>query len=325
MATGEDSVRWAFWMGGATSGLTGDAVGGDKGCTSGRGVDVKSIPADRVWPDTAAEASSCSGSVAAWIGESCATVCWATVRFTFRERWWESPCLFSKNLPNSGSNSWKRSTVCFFPSFSRQLIIPFQLQADFTRSCLATRLSNCWFSLVKSSFMVVPLFFRFSRTYIICIFVVSLRNLTIMGGGEVSVFNRFLGRGCTATISCVWRTVSSQSSHHPQEVLLAQFSLYVHKGGLKPDSFHLYSHNIGRWYSYAQCPNQIDDSWLIIVVGSLQPINPHWWFSRILFESVDSDFRFPSIFFKHVSIFVCMAVKIYSLSQVILCLGHIKA
>ena len=40
--------------------------------------------------------------------------------------------------------------------------------------------------------------------------------------------------------SCVWRTVSSQSSHHPKEVLLAQFSLYVHKGGLKPDSFHLH-------------------------------------------------------------------------------------
>ena len=38
--------------------------------------------------------------------------------------------------------------------------------------------------------------------------------------------------------SCVWRTGSSQSSHHPQEVLLAQFSLYVHKGGLKPDSFN---------------------------------------------------------------------------------------
>ena len=41
--------------------------------------------------------------------------------------------------------------------------------------------------------------------------------------------------------SCVWRTVSSQSSHHTQEVLLAQFSLYVHKGGLKPDSFHFIS------------------------------------------------------------------------------------
>ena len=38
--------------------------------------------------------------------------------------------------------------------------------------------------------------------------------------------------------SCVWRTVSSHSSHHPQEVLLAQFCLYMDKGGLKPDSFH---------------------------------------------------------------------------------------
>ena len=48
--------------------------------------------------------------------------------------------------------------------------------------------------------------------------------------------------------SCVWRTVSSHSSHHPQEVLLAQFSLYVHKGGLKPDSFHLISFVV--WYIY---------------------------------------------------------------------------
>ena len=44
--------------------------------------------------------------------------------------------------------------------------------------------------------------------------------------------------------SCVWRTVSSQSSHHPQEVFLAQFSLYVHKGGLKPDSFHFTHANV---------------------------------------------------------------------------------
>ena len=40
--------------------------------------------------------------------------------------------------------------------------------------------------------------------------------------------------------SCVWKTVSSQSSHQPQEVILAQFSLYVHKGGLKSDSFHFF-------------------------------------------------------------------------------------
>ena len=38
----------------------------------------------------------------------------------------------------------------------------------------------------------------------------------------------------------VWRAVSSQSSHYPQEVLLAQFSLYVHTIGLKPDSFHFF-------------------------------------------------------------------------------------
>ena len=41
--------------------------------------------------------------------------------------------------------------------------------------------------------------------------------------------------------SCVWRTVSSQSSHHHQEVLLAQLSLNVQKGGLRPDSFHFIS------------------------------------------------------------------------------------
>ena len=43
---------------------------------------------------------------------------------------------------------------------------------------------------------------------------------------------------CLNFESCVWRAVSSHSSHHPQEILLAQFSLYVHKSGLKPDSFH---------------------------------------------------------------------------------------
>ena len=37
---------------------------------------------------------------------------------------------------------------------------------------------------------------------------------------------------------CVWRAVPSQ---HPQEVLLAQFILYVHKGGLKPHTFHFIS------------------------------------------------------------------------------------
>ena len=58
---------------------------------------------------------------------------------------------------------------------------------------------------------------------------------------EVSIVGSLRDRevACSNFESCVWRTVSSQSSHHPREVLLAQFSLYVHKGGQKPDSFHL--------------------------------------------------------------------------------------
>ena len=53
--------------------------------------------------------------------------------------------------------------------------------------------------------------------------------------------------------SCVWRKVSSHSSHHPQEVLLAQFSLYVHKCGLKPDLFHFSSDS--QTQSFLRIPN----------------------------------------------------------------------
>ena len=64
--------------------------------------------------------------------------------------------------------------------------------------------------------------------------------------------------------SCVWRTVSSQSSHHPQEVLLAQFSLYVHKGGLKPDSFHFLNWlRTFRFNSYHQIHNSSEMCYLV--------------------------------------------------------------
>ena len=77
--------------------------------------------------------------------------------------------------------------------------------------------------------------------------------------------------------SCVWRTVSSQSSHHPQEVLLAQFSLYVHKGGLKPDSFHFilstsrYSLLLVTFHCWCLVAYQLDCvwvGWLEILVSS---------------------------------------------------------
>ena len=75
-----------------------------------------------------------------------------------------------------------------------------------------------------------------------CYLSYGVEYQTTAGGIVGSLCNREVA--CSASDrqgsnfeSCVWRTVSSQSSHHPQEVLLAQFSLYVHKGGLKPDSF----------------------------------------------------------------------------------------
>ena len=40
-------------------------------------------------------------------------------------------------------------------------------------------------------------------------------------------------------VSCVWMAVSAcNSSPHPHEVILAKFSLYVHKGGLRIHPFH---------------------------------------------------------------------------------------
>ena len=67
--------------------------------------------------------------------------------------------------------------------------------------------------------------------------------------------------------SCVWRTVSSQSSHHPQEVLMAQFSLCVHKGGLKPDSFHFIS------FAITGCTNFAHFHWPTGKLGAISWTN----------------------------------------------------
>ena len=73
--------------------------------------------------------------------------------------------------------------------------------------------------------------------------------------------------------SCVWRTVSSQSSHHPQEVLLAQFSLYVHKGGLKPDSFHFISFTM-----FPSCCISFRNK----LTSNLVPTNTRHWYNVVL-------------------------------------------
>ena len=54
-----------------------------------------------------------------------------------------------------------------------------------------------------------------------------------------NIFSEFL-KHVGYTWTHVEPTVSSHSSHQPHGVFLAQFSLYVHKGGLKAHSFHFY-------------------------------------------------------------------------------------
>ena len=67
--------------------------------------------------------------------------------------------------------------------------------------------------------------------------------------------------------SCVWRTVSSQSSHHPQEVLLAQFSLYVHKGDLKPRFIYHFLSHVSKIYRYYSFLFRLRPSGLINIYG----------------------------------------------------------
>ena len=114
-----------------------------------------------------------------------------------------------------------------------------------------------WKNPIKPIALYQCMFFHFLRV------VSGLLYWTILGGalgivvstaafhsrvrGSVPGSRRFernknVSSPSTNFESCVWRTVSSQLSHHPQEVPLAQFSLYVHKGCLKPDSFHLLNH-----------------------------------------------------------------------------------
>ena len=92
--------------------------------------------------------------------------------------------------------------------------------------------------------------------------------------------------------SCVWRTVSSQSSHHPQEVLLAQFSLYVHKSGLKPDSFHFSILTICYWGSslvFSYIVGRVTTAWSAMYKTNFANIRGFIWLSKetVRLESTD--------------------------------------
>ena len=59
------------------------------------------------------------------------------------------------------------------------------------------------------------------------------RKESVLWGASVTreVASSAADRQASNFESCVWRVVSSHSSHYPQEVFLTLFSLYVHKGG----------------------------------------------------------------------------------------------
>ena len=69
--------------------------------------------------------------------------------------------------------------------------------------------------------------------------------------------------------SCIWSAVSSHSSHHPQEVILAQFSLIAYKGGLDPNSFiNLYIQYHSYMYTYLYTPYSAK--------GDVRPCTANW-------------------------------------------------
>ena len=59
--------------------------------------------------------------------------------------------------------------------------------------------------------------------------------------GLMAVMIKKLDRQGSNFDFCIWRAVPFHLSHHPQDVSLAQFSLHVHKGDLKPHSFYFYT------------------------------------------------------------------------------------
>ena len=79
------------------------------------------------------------------------------------------------------------------------------------------------------------------------------------------------------------------SSHHPQEVLLAQFSLYVHKGGLKPDSFHFI------------CDNRRDENVTVLKMVAL-PIALAYVVALVRFDNDQTNNVFENLTRRHLKL-----------------------
>ena len=90
-----------------------------------------------------------------------------------------------------------------------------------------------WTQLI--SYPICPSSFKEAK----CFYSTHLWRFNIVGGlRDQDVARSDSDRQGTNFESCFWKAVSSHSCHHPQDVLLAQFSPYVNKDRLRPQSFH---------------------------------------------------------------------------------------
>ena len=99
-----------------------------------------------------------------------------------------------------------------------------------------------WFETFYHIFIVWDSEIAGSSPVLACLFSAHLDRFNIVGNlCDREVACSASDRQVSNFELCVWWTVSSHSSHHPQEVLLAQFNIYEYKWGLKTPivSFYL--------------------------------------------------------------------------------------
>ena len=114
-------------------------------------------------------------------------------------------------------------------------------------------------SVIAGSISALAFKFQRNEMFLPC-WLVKLNIVGSLRDGEVA--SSASDRQGLIFESFVWGVVPSDSSHHPHEVLLAQLSLYVHTGGLKPDSFyfHLFVYNALKVVSRYRWKRYIDVS-----------------------------------------------------------------
>ena len=157
---------------------------------------------------------------------------------------------------------WRHRKLLYWNSIHKKIALPSKngwliysvwscqsLQGFSDKLCLAIVYCHISvMSIVVCYFWIIFCYTLVNKNYYhtMCQSAFNIITLVLRTSGHQHLISSSDGQGSNFE-SCVWRTVSSHSAYHPQTVFLAQFSLYVHKGGLKP---HLLS-----WWSECKLTN----------------------------------------------------------------------